>query len=79
MAQTDSKDGSLGGLNCRSEMFNCRCKCRWIARTIGNEETVVGFWIWEGRIPGEDLELDSSFGETTDLVELQTNIENDDP
>lgn len=35
------------------------------------------FWVRKWRVPRENFEFDSSVGEATDLIELHTDIKND--
>jgi hypothetical protein len=51
MTKTYPKDGCFGGLESGFELFDCCGKSSWISRAVGDEETVMGFWIGELRIP----------------------------
>ena len=78
MPKTNPKDGCFGGLESRFELFDGRGESSWIAGAVGDEETVMGFWVGELRIPRQDFEFDTTFSETTDLVEFHADIEDND-
>lgn len=76
MTKAYAKDWRTLFLKRASNMFDGLLSHCWISRAIGQKETIVCLTSksWKVVVPWHDFDLDSSTDKTSQLIELEANI-----